>query len=134
MNILAKDDEAIPISIPAKIVYVRNTKKKKDWVALISTNTDLSEEDIIWIYGKRVKLKSFIKPANSWLNLGKEFHGLFYDALTAHVSLVFTRYMLISIEQRKSEDSRSICELFYVMNLPISPTMNLCVSEYSGSH
>ena len=53
MNITTKDDEGTPISIPAKIVYVRNTKKKKDWVALISTNTDLSEEDIIRIYGKR---------------------------------------------------------------------------------
>lgn len=53
VNITTKDDEGTPISIPAKIIYVRNTKKKKDWVALISTNTDLSEEDIIRIYGKR---------------------------------------------------------------------------------
>lgn len=39
--------------IPAKIVCVRNKKNKRDWVAMISTNTDLSEEEIIRIYGKR---------------------------------------------------------------------------------
>ena len=82
---------------------------------MISTNTDLSEEDIIRIYGKRWQTEVFYKTCKSWLKLGKECHGLYYDALTAHVSLVFTRYMLISIEQRKSEDPRSICEIFYVL-------------------
>ena len=115
VNITTKYDEGTQISIPAKIVYVRNAKKKKDWIALISTNTELSEEDIIRIYGKRWQTEVFYKTCKSWLKLGKECHGLSYDALTAHVSLVFTRYMLISIEQRKSEDPRSICEIFYVL-------------------
>lgn len=39
--------------IPAKIVCVRNKKNKKDWIAFICTNPDLSEEEIIRIYGKR---------------------------------------------------------------------------------
>ena len=76
VNITTKDDEGTPISIPAKIVYVRNTKKKKDWVALISTNTDLSEEDIIRIYGKRWQTEVFYKTCKSWLKLGKECHFL----------------------------------------------------------
>lgn len=115
VNVTAQSDDGAPIRIPAKIVYVRNTKKKKDWVALICTNTELSEEDIIRIYGKRWQTEVFYKTCKSWLKLGKECHGLSYDALTAHVSLVFTRYMLLSIEQRKSEDPRSLCELFYVL-------------------
>lgn len=115
ITVASKDDEGTPISIPKKIVYVRNTKKKKDWGALISTNTDLSEEDIIRIYGKRWQTEVFYKICKSWLKHGKECHGLSYDTFTAHVVLVFTRYMLISIEQRKSEDSQSICELFYVL-------------------
>lgn len=115
VNVTAQSGDGAPIRIPAKIVYVRNTKKKKDWVALICTNTELSEEDIIRIYGKRWQTEVFYKTCKSWLKLGKECHGLSYDALTAHVSLVFTRYMLLSIEQRKSEDPRSLCELFYVL-------------------
>ena len=39
--------------IPAKIVCVRNKANRKDWLAFICTDTDLSEEEIIRIYGKR---------------------------------------------------------------------------------
>ncbi len=39
--------------ITAKIVCVRNKKNKKDWIAFICTNPDLSEEEILRIYGKR---------------------------------------------------------------------------------
>lgn len=39
--------------IPAKIVCVRNRANRKDWLAFICTDTQLSEEEIIRIYGKR---------------------------------------------------------------------------------
>ena len=97
------------------VVYVRNTKKKKDWIALICTNTELSENEIIRIYGKRWQTEVFYKTCKLWLKLGKECQSLSYDAMTAHVAIVFARYMLLSIEQRKDMDERSICELFYVL-------------------
>ncbi len=40
-------------AIPARIVCVRNNKKRKDWIAFISTNVNLEPEEIIRIYGKR---------------------------------------------------------------------------------
>ena len=43
-------------AIPAKIVCVRNKSKKKDWLAIVSTDMELSEEEIIRIYGKRWKI------------------------------------------------------------------------------
>ena len=36
------------------------------------------------------------------------------NAMTAHVAVLFTRYMLMAVEQRKSQDLRSIGELFYL--------------------
>lgn len=42
--------------IPAKIVCVRNKANRKDWLAFICTDTSLSEEEIIRIYGKRWKI------------------------------------------------------------------------------
>lgn len=39
--------------ISTKIVCIRNKKNKKDGIAFICTNPDLSEEEIIRIYGKR---------------------------------------------------------------------------------
>ena len=41
---------------------------------------------------------------NCFLNLGSKYHGLSYDALTAYVALVFTRYMLMSVAKRDDED------------------------------
>ena len=99
--------------IPAKIVCVRNRNNKKDWIAFICTDTSLSEEEIIRIYGKRWQIEVFFKTCKSYLKLEKECHGLSYDALTAHVAIVFTRYLMLAIEQRQNEDDRTLGELFF---------------------
>ena len=99
--------------IPAKIVCVRNKKNKKDWVAFICTNPDLSEEEIIRIYGKRWQIEVFFKTCKSYLQLITECHSLSYDALTAHVAIVFTRYLMIAMEQRRTEDNRTLGEIFF---------------------
>ena len=101
--------------IPAKIVCVRNRANHKDWLAFICTDTQLSEEEIIRIYGKRWQIEVFFKICKSMLNLIGECHSLSYDALTAHVAIVFTRYMLLATEQRQNEDQRTLGELFFFL-------------------
>ena len=101
--------------IPAKIVCVRNKLNRKDWLAFLCTDTSLSEEEIIRIYGKRWQIEVFFKTCKSTLNLIGECHSLSYDALTAHVAIVFTRYMLLAIEQRQNEDQRTLGELFFFL-------------------
>lgn len=59
-------------AIPAKLVYVRNKNKAKDYIILLSTDISLSEEEIIRIYGKRWDVEVFFKACKSWLQLGKE--------------------------------------------------------------
>lgn len=98
--------------IPAKVVYVRNRSNKKDYLCLISTDTDLSEEEIIRIYGKRWKIEVFFKVCKSYLGLSKECRSLSYDAMTAHMSVVFTRYMMLAVQNRNTEDPCSLGELF----------------------
>ena len=102
--------------IPAKIVCVRNKQNKKDWIAFICTNPDLSEEEIIRIYGKRWQIEVFFKTCKSYLNLVGECHSLSYDALTAHVAIVFARYMMLALEQRKDEDHRTLGEIFFFLS------------------
>lgn len=46
---VVKDGEIIP----AKVVYVRNRNKRKEYLCLISTAINLDENEIIRIYGKR---------------------------------------------------------------------------------
>ena len=105
---VVKDGEIIP----AKVVYVRNRNKKKEYLCLISTDTTLDENEIIRIYGKSWDIEVFFKVCKSYLNLSKECNSLSYDAVTAHTAVVFTRYMMLSLESRESNDSRSLGELF----------------------
>lgn len=102
-------------AVDARIVCVRNRANRKDWLAIICTDMTLSEEEIIRIYGKRWDIEVFFKTCKSFLNLGSECHSLSYDALTAHVALVFTRYMLMSVAKRNDEDNRTLGELFFFL-------------------
>ena len=109
VNVMVGKDQ----KIPARIVCVRNKKNKKDWIAFICTNPDLSEKEILRIYGKRWQIEVFFKTCKTYLQLISECHSLSYDALTAHVAIVFTRYMIIAMEQRRNEDDRSLGEIFF---------------------
>ena len=106
---VVKDGEIIP----AKVVYVRNRNKKKEYLCLISTDTTLDENEIIRIYGKRWDIEVFFKVCKSYLNLSKECNSLSYDAMTAHTAVVFTRYMMLSLESRESNDSLHWVNFFY---------------------
>ena len=102
-------DDAI---IPAKVVYVRNRNKRKEYLCSISTNVNLDENEIIRIYGKRWDIEVFFKVCKSYLKLSRECNSLSYDAMPAHTAVVFTRYMMLSLESRESSDTRSLGELF----------------------
>ena len=57
----------------------------------------------------------YFKTGKSTLNLVGEGHSLSYDALTAHVAIVFARYMLLALEQRHNEDQRTLGERFFFL-------------------
>jgi len=61
------------------------------------------------------QIEVFFKTCKSMLNLIGECHSLSYDALTAHVAIVFTRYMLLAMEQRQNEDQRTLGKLFFLL-------------------
>lgn len=105
---VVKDGEIIP----AKVVYVRNRNNRKEYLCLISTDVNLDENEIVRIYGKRWDIEVFFKVCKSYLNLSRECNSLSYDAMTAHTAVVFTRYMMLSLESRESNDNRSLGELF----------------------
>lgn len=100
--------------IRVKVVFVRRRGTKKDWLALLSTDWSLSEDEIIRIYGMRWDIETFFKCAKSLLCLQKEFQGRSYDLLIAHTTIVFTRYILLAWQHRQSTDPRSLGELFFI--------------------
>ena len=98
--------------IPAKIVFVRNRNKRSDYLCVLSTDTSITEDEIIRIYGKRWSIEVFFKVCKSYLCLTKECRSISFDAMTAHTAVVFTRYMMLAVSKRESEDPRSMGELF----------------------
>lgn len=107
-------------SIPARLVYVRNRSKHKDYLVLISTDMTLSEDEIIRIYGKRWDIEVFFKVSKTYLKLTKECHSLSYDAMTAYVAIVFARYMMLAIENRSRRDERTFGEMYCLVSNELS--------------
>ena len=101
------------VTTPVRFVYVRN-RAKKDYLVLVTTDMELSEEEVVRLYGKRWSIEVFFKMCKSYLRLGKECRSVSYDAMVAHVAIVFSRYMLLAVEQRENRDMRSLGELFYL--------------------
>jgi hypothetical protein len=108
-----KNDED---GIPAKLVYVRNRNKRSDYLVLLSTDTSLSEEEIIRIYGKRWDIEVFFKVCKSMLRLTEECRSISYDAMTAQMAIVFARYMMLAVEARIQEDDRSLGDLCFLFS------------------
>ena len=96
----------------ARIVFVRN-KHKKDWLALLSTETELSEAEVVRIYGKRWDIEVFFRTAKQQLDLEKGCQARDFDALIAHTTIVMLRYMFLALEQRRHDDPRTLGLLFH---------------------
>jgi hypothetical protein len=102
----------IPETVPARIVYIRDRNNRKNWIAVISTDMTLSEDEIITLYAKRWDIEPFHKVIKSALRLTKEFQLRSFDSIVAHTAIVLTRYIFLSLENRENLDERSIGELF----------------------
>jgi hypothetical protein len=100
------------IPVPAKIVFVRDRRSKK-WLALLSTDTALGNEEIVTAYKRRWDIEVFFKMAKSFLNLAKECQSRSYDALVAHATVVCCRYIMLALAKRTNMDPRTLGTLFH---------------------
>lgn len=112
VNLLQKKNRKILERMQAKLVYVRNKANKKDWIAIICTDTTLSEEEIIKRYGYRWNIEVYFKTCKQYLKYTKECQSTSFDSLTAHLAIANVRYMMLSVFQRANTDQRSLGELF----------------------
>jgi Transposase DDE domain. len=99
--------------IPVKVVFIQNRSKQREWLAILSTDCTLSEREIIRIYGMRWDIELFFKASKSLFKLQKEFQGRSYDLLISHTTIVFTRFILLSWQNRCSTDDRTLGGMFY---------------------
>lgn len=47
--------------LPVKLVFVRNRNKKREWLAILSTDVTLDAAEIVRIHGMRWSIETFFK-------------------------------------------------------------------------
>lgn len=110
VGICGGDEDVAPIA--AKLISMRNRSNRKDYLVLLSTDTSLTEDEVIQLYGKRWDIEVFFKTCKSVLRLTRECRSLSYDAMCAQTAIVFTRYMFLAVGVREGSDLRSSGPLF----------------------
>jgi len=102
-------------AVSVKIVFLENksSKSPEKWLAILTTDLELTEGEIIRMYARRWKIEEYHKVAKDLLKLEHEFQGRSYDMLIGHATLVCVRYMFLELERRRTLDVRTCGELFY---------------------
>jgi len=110
--LIGNDSKGNPVS--ARILFIRDRNRSKKWLALLTTDLELTDKEIIQTYGKRWGIEVFFKTTKSFLSLAKEFQGRSYDSMVAHTTIVFCRYLMLALENRESKDPKTLGNLFYI--------------------
>ena len=81
--------------IDVKLVFVKNKNKKNEYLTLLCTDITVEEDEILRIYGNRWSIEVMFKVSKDLLKLNKEFKTVSFDMMISHISIVFTRYMIL---------------------------------------
>lgn len=100
--------------LPIKLVFVQNRNKRREWLAILSSDLALEPDEIVRIYGMRWSIETFFKVTKSDLKLGTEFQGRSFDMLISHTTIVFSRYLVMEYERRQATDERILGGLFFL--------------------
>ena len=87
--------------------------RKRDWLAIATTDLSLSDEEVIALYARRWDIEVFFKTVKSYLGFAKEFSGRSFDMMCAEVAIVFTRYIMLTVTVRNETDFRTGGDLFF---------------------
>ena len=107
-----------------------NKSNRKDWIAHISTDTEILEKEIIHRYGARWNIEVYFKICKQYLKLLKECSSYSFDAFTCHLAIVAVHNMILSVSQRANSDDRTVGELFWILTaeaIEINYNQSLCL-------
>ncbi|WP_151949000.1 transposase, partial [Aliarcobacter butzleri] len=91
-----------------KIVFI---KTKDNLISIISTNTNLSDIEIINTYKKRWNIEQGYKDLREYFQFGKEENRI-YEALIARITLSFLAYNITSYINRINNEPQTLGNLF----------------------
>lgn len=99
-------------NLELRILFVRNRHNPKEWLALLTTDMHLPEEEILRLYGLRWDIEVFFRTVKQHLGFSNGVQVRDFDSIVANTAIVFVRYIFLSLEQRKQKDARTLGVLF----------------------
>lgn len=111
-SIICSDVVKTKNGIDVKMVFVRNRNIKREYLAILSTDINLSDEDIVKYYSRRWFIETSFKAHKQYFKLGSESYGRSYDNSFAFVTISSIRYIILELDRRLEEDYRSYGEIF----------------------
>ena len=91
-----------------KIVFI---KTDSNLIPIVSTNLNLSDEEIIELYKRRWDIEQGYKNLRTYFGFGEEQHRI-YEALIARITLSFLAHNLVSYINRMEGKSETIGSTF----------------------
>ena len=98
--------------IPCKIVFIRNRNCKRQFLAILSTDTSLDDDAIVRLYARRWFIETNFRAQKQYFKLGTETYARDYDNLIAFMSVSSIRYIMLEFCRRYEQDERSLGALF----------------------
>lgn len=100
-------------NLPARLVYVRNRSKRKDWICFVCTDPFVDENTILQVYTMRWGIETYFKVSKTYLKLRTECHSTSYDAITSHMVIVALRYMILAVAKFYNSADWTIEDFFF---------------------
>ena len=101
-HLMHNDNDFVSVGVkmldgtPFSVTFVRDSRGKRNWLAIGTTDMSLSAKQVISLYSRRWNIEVFFKTVKSFLGFSKEFQSRSFDAVVCSVAVVFTRYMLLA--------------------------------------
>ena len=98
--------------IPMRIVFVRNRSNRRDWLAVASTDIDISAEEIISLYARRWFIETNFRAQKQYFGLGTESFARSFDTQIAFATAASVRYMMPELSRRCNCDKRGMGDFY----------------------
>ena len=95
-----------------KLVFVRKRNNRKEFITLLSSNTNLYSEKIVELYSRRWSIECCFKASKQYLGLNNECFGTDFDTVTALNHISYVRFIIIELIRRFRDDPRSHGQVF----------------------
>lgn len=94
-----------------RIVFVRDRHDSGQWIALASTDSKMSSQQVCRIYTRRWDIEVFFKMIKQHMSLyGMQPRN--YTSIIGYISIVFMRYMMFSYYHRTQIDEMTLPGMF----------------------